>query len=90
MSVGIYFEDSQFTIAQYEEALTRLEQAGAGAPKGRYYHVALESDGQINVFDIWESQEDFDAFGATLIPILEELGADPGKPVVSPVHNEIK
>ena len=46
-------------------------------------------DGKINVFDVWESQEAFDAFGATLMPILTELGVDPGAPVVMPVRNVI-
>jgi hypothetical protein len=90
MSVGIYFVDSNFTPDQYGQAITKLEQAGAGAPKGRQYHVALEGDGQISVFDIWDSAESFEAFGATLMPILEGLGADAGKPVITPVHNEIK
>ena len=31
-------------------------------------------DGKIAVFDVWDSQEAFDAFGATLMPILTELG----------------
>jgi hypothetical protein len=26
------------------------------------------------VYDVWDSQEDFDAFGQTLMPILAELG----------------
>jgi hypothetical protein len=42
------------------------------------------------VFDIWESDEQFQPFGATLLPILAELGVDPGAPQVSPVHNMIK
>ena len=63
---------------------------GAGAPAGRLYHVALESDGQIQVFDVWESQESFEAFGAALLPILAALGVDPGQPHVSPVHNIIE
>jgi hypothetical protein len=41
------------------------------------------------VFDIWESQEAFEAFGATLLPILSGLGVDPGQPMVAPVHNII-
>jgi len=90
MSVGIYFEDSKFTPAQYDQAIVKLEEAGAGSPNGRLHHVAMENDGQINVFDIWESQESFDAFGATLMPILQGLGADPGRPVTAPVRNEIK
>jgi hypothetical protein len=50
----------------------------------------MEVDGLIQVFDVWESQESFEAFGATLVPIMTELGADPGKPMASPVHNIIK
>jgi hypothetical protein len=73
----------------YDETISRLEAAGAGAPAGRLYHVAMESDGLVQVFDVWDSQESFEAFGATLMPIMTELGADPGAPMVSPIHNII-
>jgi hypothetical protein len=89
MALGMYFTPSSFTKAQYNDAIGRLEAAGAGAPAGRLYHVALETDGQIQVFDVWESEAAFEAFGATLVPIMTELGADPGQPQVSPVHNII-
>ena len=90
MALGFYFTPSSFTPAQYDDALDRLEAAGAGAPAGRLYHVALETDGQIQVFDVWDSQESFDAFGETLVPIMTALGADPGQPMVSQVHNIIQ
>jgi hypothetical protein len=90
MAIGVYFANSKFPADKYEQALARLEAAGAGAPEGRSYHVALETDGEINVFDIWESQAAFDAFGATLMPILTDLGVDPGTPMVAPVHNIIE
>ena len=90
MAIGIYFADGNFPADQYEEALRRLQAAGAGAPPGRTLHVALETDGGINVFDIWESQEAFDAFGATLMPILTELGVNPGTPTFARVHNVIE
>jgi hypothetical protein len=89
MAIGTYFADSDFPADKYAEALGRLEAAGVGAPAGRTFHVALETDGKINVFDIWESQEAFDAFGATLMPILTELGVDPGPPAPMPVRNVI-
>ncbi len=54
-----------FTPEKYSSAIKQLEAAGAGKPKGRTYHCALESDGAIQVFDIWESQADFDALGPT-------------------------
>ena len=90
MAIGIYFANSKFPASKYQEALGKLEAAGAGAPEGRSYHVALETDGEINVFDVWESQEAFDAFGATLMPILNDLGIDPGTPMIASVHNVIE
>jgi hypothetical protein len=90
MALGFYFGSGTFSPAQYDEAVKKLDEAGAGAPAGRLHHVALESDGNIQVFDVWESQEAFDAFGATLMPILSGVGADPGAPMVSPVRNIIK
>ena len=90
MALGFYFKPSSFTPARYDDAISRLEAAGAGAPAGRRYHLALEADGLIQVFDIWDSQESFEAFGKTLLPIMAEVGADPGKPQVFPVHNIIE
>ena len=90
MALGIYFVNPGFTPEKYESALKQLEAAGAGSPKGRSFHVALESDGQIQVFDIWESQADFDAFGQTLMPILNGLGVEVPEPMVATVHNVIQ
>jgi hypothetical protein len=90
MALGIYFVHQGFTPEKYESAIKQLDAAGAGAPKGRSYHVALESDGEIQVFDIWESQADFDEFGKTLVPILTELGVELKAPMVANVHKVIK
>ena len=90
MAIGFYFSPSGFTQEKYDEAISKLEAAGAGAPEGRTYHVALETDGQIQVFDIWESQAAFEAFGPTLLPIMADIGADPGEPMVARVHNVIE
>jgi hypothetical protein len=90
MAIGIYFGNGNFPAEKYDEAIRELEAAGAGAPQGRTYHVALETNGKIDVFDVWESQEAFNAFGATLMPILTKLGVDPGTPVVAQVRNVIQ
>jgi hypothetical protein len=90
MAIGIYFPGNNFSAEKYDEVISRLEAAGAGAPPGRAYHAALETDGKISVFDVWESQEAFDAFGATLMPILGELGVDPGEPMIMSVHKVIE
>ena len=90
MALGYYFVHQGFTPEKYASAIKQLEAAGAGAPKGRTFHVALESDGAIQVFDIWESQEEFEAFGATLMPILTGLGVELGEPMAAKVHNVIE
>lgn len=89
MALGMYFTPSSFTPARYDDAIKRLGEAGAGAPPGRLYHAAMETDGLIEVFDVWDSEESFHAFAATLGPILADLGVDPGQPQASPVHNVI-
>jgi hypothetical protein len=89
MALGIYFAHEGFTPEKYHSAIKKLEAAGAGSPKGRTYHCALESNGAVQIFDIWESQEDFDAFGPTLLPILAELGVTLGEPMVATVLNVI-
>ena len=89
MAIGAYFTPESFPVDKYDSTLSDLEGAGAGAPAGRLYHCAMESPGGVHVFDVWESQEAFDAFGATLMPILTELGVDPGPPAPMPVHNVI-
>ena len=90
MALGFYLAHEGFTPEKYTEVLKKLEAAGAGAPKGRTLHVALESDGAISVFDIWESQAEFEAFGTTLVPILAELGVVLNDPMVMTVHNVIE
>lgn len=90
MALGIYIVHEGFTREKYDEALKKLDAAGAGSPKGRSNHFALESDGSIQVFDVWDSQEDFDAFGETLVPILAELDVHLGPPMVASVYNTIK
>ena len=90
MALGFYFTPKGFTQDIYDEAIRQLAAAGAGAPEGRLYHVALERDGEIQVFDIWESQEAMEAFGPVLMPILAGLGVDPGQPMVQAVHSVIE
>ena len=55
------------------------------------FHVALESNGEIQVFDVWDSQEEFDAFGETLLPrSLRDAGVELKEPMVARVHNVIR
>jgi hypothetical protein len=91
VAIAVHFKHNGFTPEKYDEAIRRLDAAGKGAPDGRLYHSALEADGEIEVFDIWESQEKLQAFGETgFIPILTEQGVEIHPPTVWPVRNIIQ
>ena len=89
MAITVKFTPNAMSVAKYNECIGRLDQAGAGAPKGRLYHVCYGNKDDLRVFDVWESSETFDEFGKTLMPILQELGIDPGTPEIGEVNNII-
>ena len=90
MAIAIYFHPEAMSATQYDEIMTRLDAAGQGKPRGRTHHSTFGPDDHLMVYDIWDSQEDFDAFGQTLMPILAELGVDPGQPDVMLVHRIVQ
>lgn len=89
MAIGLYFRPAGFTPAIYEDTVRELDEAGAGfgSLAGRTFHCAMEVDGAIHVFDIWESMEQFERFGETLVPIMTRLGVDPGEPWMATIHS---
>jgi hypothetical protein len=89
MAIGIYFSNNGMSAAKYDECIKLLKKAGAGNPSGRSYHTAFGPKDNLMVFDVWTSQAAFDKFGKTLMPILQQLGIDPGTPAVMPVHKVI-
>jgi hypothetical protein len=78
------------TTEQYDETIRRLEKSGDWLPKGLEYHVAFRSDGKFQVSEIWDSREQFDAFGERLMPVLKDVGIEPGEPEMLEIHNIIK
>jgi len=90
MAIGLYFHPGNMTADQYDTVIKELDAAGAGSPKGRLHHSAFGPPENIMVYDVWTSQEDFEEFGKTLMPILEKLGVDAGQPDIMPVHNMIQ
>lgn len=88
MAIGAYFMPESMNAQQYEDILRRLEEAGAGSPRGRQYHVCFGNGDKLQVFDIWDSQESFEAFGPTLMPILQQVGIQ-AQPQIEPVYKTI-
>ena len=82
---------SNVTTEQYDETVRRLEKLGDWPPEGLEYHVAFRSEGDLRVSEIWDSREQFDAFGERLMPVLKDVGIElSGEPEMLQVHNIIK
>lgn len=90
MSVLIRFAPASLTTAQYEESVRRLEEAGDFPPDGLDYHVCFGEEGSLRVSEIWDSQEQLDAFGERLMPVLADIGIEPGTPELIAIHNIVK
>ena len=90
MAIVMRFAPEGMSAAKYDEIIKRLEAAGAGAPAGRLYHVCFGDKENLRVSDIWDSMENFEKFGQTLTPIMQDLGVDTGQPEIIEVHNIIE
>jgi hypothetical protein len=52
--------------------------------------VCFVSDGSIRVSEVWDSREQIDAFGQRLMPLLADMGIDPGEPDTFEIYNIIR
>jgi hypothetical protein len=77
MAITAHSRHTGFTPEKHDEAMRRLDAGGHRAPVGRLEHVAFEADGEIEVIDIWESQQALEACGPEgFVPILLDLGVE--------------
>ena len=89
MSIVVRFSPTALTAEKYEASTRALEEAGVDfPPDGLDYHVCFGSEGNLRVSEIWDSREQFEAFGEHLMPALSKAGIDfSGDPKVFEVHN---
>jgi len=91
MSIVVRFTPAGLTAEQYGRAVRLLEEQGAFPPEGLDYHVCFGEDGDLRVSEIWDSEEQFAAFGKLLTPVLAEVGITRAEaPVHFAVHNIFK
>ncbi|HWB67342.1 MAG TPA: hypothetical protein VG708_11010 [Mycobacteriales bacterium] len=86
MPVAVYIHPKGLTLEQYFEVHRLLNAEAAGYGEGRLHHSCFGEDGDLMVYDIYESAEAFQAFGDVLLPVLAKVGVDMGEPAVMPVH----
>ncbi len=91
MSIVVRYSPTALTAEKYDEILRQEEAAGDFPPDGRDYHVCFGSDGNLKVSEIWDSEQQFAAFGERLMPLLADAGIEfSSEPEVFEVHNIIK
>src|ERR687895_505313 len=79
MSIVVRFKPTSLTAATYNESTRQLEEAGVDPrPAGLDRHICFGPDGNLQVIEIWDSREQFEAFGERLrqLPVLAELGIE--------------
>jgi hypothetical protein len=90
MALIAHFSPKGMDQQKYAEVLRRLEAAGQGAPRGRLHHACYGDKAALRVTDLFDTPQNFEAFGGVLMPILVALGIDPGRPEIVEVHNVIR
>jgi hypothetical protein len=92
MSIVVRFNPTSMTAAKYDDTLSKVKDAaGTFPPDGLEYHVCFGSDGNLRVSEIWDSRQQFEAFGERLMPVLAEAGIEfSGPPEILEAHNIIR
>jgi hypothetical protein len=87
MSIVVRFHPANLTAERYDESHPKVQEAGFPA-EGLDYHVCFGSPDNLTVSEIWDSREQFEAWGEKLMPVLTEAGIEfSGPPEVFEVHN---
>jgi quinol monooxygenase YgiN len=87
MAISVRFAAEPTSREKYDEVKKRLEDAGDWTPPGLIFHEAQGDSDVEEVFEVWESREAFESFGATLMPLLDEVGINAGEPQVREVYS---
>lgn len=86
MAIIVKMELSGMDSSKYDAIIRRLGEIGLNAPDGRLYHICYGDRRNLQVVDIFESQEKMDTFADKLMPILKEYGIEV-KPDIEEVYN---
>ena len=86
-NVVVLFNAPEFSAKNYDQVWDDLRAAGQANPKGLISHVGYaQPEGGWAVVDVWESEEAFNEFGKTLMPILQNIGVNVPAPKIMPAH----
>ena len=89
MSIVVRYHPASLTAEKYDATTSKFEAAGIEWPaEGLDYHVCFGTAGNLAVSEIWDSREQWEAFGERLFPVLAEAGIEMARdPEVFEVHH---
>lgn len=88
MPVAVHICPDHMSKDDYKRVIGDLEKEGVREPEGRLYHAAYGEDDDVQMFELWRSQEDFDAHSDKLFATLQGTGVNVDRVDVQPVHSE--
>lgn len=88
MALMAVLHSNDISREQYDALRPRV-QWEKNHPEGLMFHTcAFDPQGAMHVTDIWESQEQMQAFfQGRLLPVMQELNIAPPQPQIFPAHN---
>ena len=76
MSIVVRYQPKPLTAEKYDATTAQLEAAGLEwLPNGMDYRICFGTDGDLMVSEIWDSRQQWQAFGERPMPILAEAGS---------------
>ena len=91
MSIVVRFNPTNLTTEQYDASVSQLEEAGIWPPEGLELHLLFGQEGNLRVSEVWDTQEQLQAFGEQLMPILADIGIGfSAEPDIFEVHASYK
>jgi hypothetical protein len=87
VSILVRFSPANMTAEQYDRVSEKIQASGNWMPDGLDLHVCFGEEGNLRVSEIWDSQEQMEAFGEELMPQLQEAGIEfSAEPEILPIH----
>lgn len=87
MSIMVRFTPESMTVQQYRQIAGEVVQSFPWPPEGLDCHVCLGTDGDLSVNEIWQSQEQYEAFQKKVKQVLEANELEWPEPEIIPIHN---
>jgi hypothetical protein len=88
MPVAVHICPEKMTRDDYNKTIDELEASGRKEPEGRMFHCAYGNE-NVSVFEVWQSEEDFEAHRDRYFAILQGVGVDAGTVDVHEIHSDI-